>query len=72
MKTINRENDFEVLKYIEEVDRILSDVRSFEHQLMDDKIFDDVFEDYIITAIVNLKSIKTALFAIDDIKSYNA
>jgi len=71
MKTTNCKDDFEVLKYIEEVNRILSDIRSIEHKLMDDKIYDDIFEDYIIAVKINLKSIKTAFFAVDDIKSFN-
>lgn len=60
MRMMDSKSDYEIANRIAEINRILSLVREFEYNLMDGDIIDDVFEDYIISVKVNLKSIKTS------------
>ena len=67
MRMMDSKSDYEIANRIAEINQILSLVRAFEYKLTDGDIFDEVFEDYIISVKVNLKSIKTSLITVDDI-----
>ena len=59
----------DVALFIDEIEKLLDGIRTLEHQLYDAGIFCDEVEDDLIHSKLRLKTMKTDLYAIEEIKN---
>ena len=58
-----------ILSHIDTLEGMLKELRALEHNLLDDALMDEFFEEHIIHLKLNIKAMKKQLYALNDTES---